>query len=589
MSGYPSSRSRLRPVTAFAAVAVLVLGTATPGARADTDRSGVVRTTYAVTASDGKTYRITNHLTREARSADGVRREYLLAWAGDASTNMASPYEPSPEPATTDQPDFLAVIDATVGSRHYGKVVNTVTVDDVFGNEPHHMQYQWRKGDKVYAGGLLSDITYVFDVKRLPEVTLSGVAPATATPCGSIPDAYQVLSDGTAYGTYLGGPDVAGPCRYTNGEVREGNGFGGTPGEIVRISPKGRVLAEAPAASAVSDGDTCVAIPALSKPSCANPHGLALREDLNRLLTGDYAEARNLLGGVLPSGIVRDTVRIFDTSDRNDPKLVSVSRLPNGPRVEPDDTLKERWGAMEAAVPHRRDHRGGFISTLNGVLYYAPDITVAKPAWRVVYDDYNAFKKVFPTDTPTSAIDGGSWIQVSPDDRYLYRLVMGGGWGSPGDVETGLLFSLDVKALLDSGRNVRCSLDTVAEVAAGGAERDCPRVVSVMPIRDNTFGGPHWATMDTLRLEGGKYRQADRTERIATSNYFLAGTGFGGDNRICMFTAGRRGELTVDSKFTDEAKGPGCLTFNRTSWPHGDTGHARPHGLLFAVADRDIR
>jgi hypothetical protein len=592
MLGLLTSRSRLRRVTAPVTVAVLILGTAASGVHADQKNPDILRTTYSVTAVDGQVHRITNHLTRDARPARnaGPRREWLLVWAGDASNNMASPYEPSPEAPTTDEPDFLAVVDATPGTRTYGKVVNTVTIDSVFGNEPHHMQYQWHKGDKVYAGGLLSDITFVFDVKRLPEVTLSGVVPATATPCGSIPDAYQVLADGSAYGTYLGGPDVPGPCRYTNGETREGNGFGGTPGEIVRISPDGRVLAEAPAASATSDGATCVSIPALSRPSCANPHGIAMREDLNRLLVGDFSEARNLLGGVLPEGVVRDTVRIFDIADRNNPKLVSVTRLPNGPRQEPHDTLKERWGAMEAAMPHRRPHRGGFISTLNGVVYYAPDITVAKPKWRVVYDDYNAFKKLFPTDTPTSSIDGGSWIQLSPDDRYLYRLVMGGGYGSPGEVNTGMLLALDVKALLAAGPRVKCSIDTVREVEAGGAERDCPKLVSVVPIKDDTYGGPHWATMDIFRADAsGKYRETDQAERIAVSNYFLAGTGTGGNNQVCMFNVGRRGELSVDRSFTDEQRKVGCLSFNRTSWPHGKTGHARPHGLLFAVADRDLR
>lgn len=34
---------------------------------------------------------------------------------------------------------------------------------------------------------------------------------------------------------------------------------------------------------------------------------------------------------------------------------------------------------------------------------------------------------------------------------------------------------------------------------------------------------------------------------------------------------------------------PGCLSFHRTTWPHRTTGHAQPHGLLVAVADRDFR
>ncbi len=59
---------------------------------------------------------------------------------------------------------------------------------------------------------------------------LSGVNLPTDTLCGSVPDAYWVLNDGTAYGTYMGGPDIPGPCLYTNGETRIGNGFAGHAG-----------------------------------------------------------------------------------------------------------------------------------------------------------------------------------------------------------------------------------------------------------------------------------------------------------------------------------------------------------------------
>ena len=38
----------------------------------------------------------------------------------------------------------------------------------------------------------------------------------------------------------MGGPDVTGPCRYSNGEVRTGNGYAGSPGEIVHIGRTAR-------------------------------------------------------------------------------------------------------------------------------------------------------------------------------------------------------------------------------------------------------------------------------------------------------------------------------------------------------------
>ena len=145
-----------------------------------------------------------------------------MVWAGDNNVldSTGKPSSPRcPKTVSTDLigqndllgPDFLAVIDATKGSPTYGKVVNTVTVGPLVENEPHHMQYVWHKGDHIFAGGLFTDVTYVVDVSKLPELKLKGVNLPTDTPCGSVPDAYWVLKDGTAYGTYMGGPDVPGP------------------------------------------------------------------------------------------------------------------------------------------------------------------------------------------------------------------------------------------------------------------------------------------------------------------------------------------------------------------------------------------
>lgn len=577
---------RLRRTAAVAATAVLLLGLAVVGTGTPAS-ADVVTTVSTVRGPDGQTYRITNHITREIQrelARDRQRHEWLLVWAGDASANQPNP--------TTTNPDFLAVVDATRSSRTYGHVVNTVTLSPVTGNEPHHMQYEWHKGDTVFAGGLLSDVTYAFDVKNLPEVRLRGVAPSTATPCGSAPDAFQVLADGTAYATYLGGPDVSGPCRYTDGQVRVGNGFAGSPGEIVHLSASGSVLSEAPAAGTTGDGDTCGNIPAIPQPSCANPHGIAVREDLNRLVVGDFAEARDLIGGVLPSGttIIRDTVRTFDISNRNAPKLVSVSHLPVGPREVPDPILGENYGAMETAVAHLPWDKGGFAATLNGAVFYAPDITSPNPQWREVFDDEAAFRSLFPVDTPTSAIDGGTWLYVSPDDHYLYHEVLGGGWGSPGDTHNGMLYVLDLRALFAAGTRSQCRIDTVAETTAGGAERDCPKLVSAVPIHDDTAGGPHWATADNFQLgRDGFYRESPQVSRIATSDYFVAATGTDGNHRVCMFTVSPSGKLTADTAFRDEVLGTPCVSFNRTNWPHGATGDARPHGLLFVVGDRDVR
>ncbi|WP_222948608.1 selenium-binding family protein [Micromonospora chalcea] len=581
----PQLRGPLRRAAHIGVIALVAVssGLVPPPAAAG---AAVRRVTSTVTGSDGQPYRITNHLTRTAQAAErpgAPARQWLLVWTGDAA----------PGPDGKPDPDFLAVVDATPGSPDYGRVANTVTVDSVFGNEPHHMQYTWRKGDKVYAGGLLSDTVYVFDVSRLPRVSLSGVTLPHDTPCGSVPDAFTVLRDGTAYGSYMGGPDVAGPCTYSDGQTRVGNGFAGSPGEVVRLGADGRVLAEMPAAKKTAeDPVSCPNQPALPVPTCANPHGIALREDLNRLVTSDFVEVRHVVAGLVTDpNLQRRTVRTYDISDRNRPRLLSLSYLPDGPRVD-DEYSREGLLAMEPAVTHQPRHKGAFVATGMGAVYYTPDITKRELTWRQVFDDATAFRRIYPRDTPTSAADGGSWLMVSPDDRFLFHTVMFGGNNSPAvNAESGMVYVLDIRRLLAAGSRTSCRIDTIAETVRGGAEPDCPALVSALPIVDTTLGGPHWGAMDTFRpVAGGKhFRQTDQVSRVVTSNYFVAPTGLDGDARICMALVDPAGRLTEDRAFRDEHTGRRCVSFDRTSWPHGDTGKANPHGLLFAVADAQLR
>jgi hypothetical protein len=593
----PPSRSRLRrivTVLALSAIATtLLLAVQQPAS------AGVRRIVSSVKGSDGKTYVATNHLVTAhlATRPHDPRREWLLVWAGDADQTG-----PPQTNAGAADPDFLAVVDATKGSRTYGKVVNTVTLTPLARNEPHHMQYVWHRGDRIYAGSMFADTVYVLDASRLPVLRLVGVNLAVDTPCGSVPDAFATLSDGTAYASYLGGPDVAGPCRYTNGEVRLGNGFAGSPGEIVRLGRDGRTIAEIPSATASGEDPAfCHNIPTLEPATCANPHGIQVREDLDRLIVSDFAEVRNYLDPdavQLDEFLLRDTVRIFDISNRNDPRLLSVSRMPEGPRVDELPALSEPRMVMETSVTNRPWHRGAFASTMaGGAIYYTPDITVAHPQWREVFDDTTAFKAFDQTGLLSGSNDGGSWLAVSPDDRFLFHTVMGSDPRLPQDVNTGLIYVLDIRKLLAAGRHTSCHIDTVAEVSQGGAERDCPALVSVLPLKGGVGGpqgrvpvGPHWAAMDNFRLGwDGRYHETSTIRRLATSNYFVSQGGIDGDHKVCMTSVSPAGSLSLDTSFRDEYGGGPCLDFNRDRWPHGSTGGARPHGVLFAVADADIR
>src|SRR3954447_6339334 len=120
----------------------------------------------------------------------------------------------------------------------YGKVVNFVQLPLPWGaeTEAHHMQYEWKDGQPIVAGGLFNDTTFVLGAEDIPNLKLKNIVPPQDTPGGTIPDAYDAVGDGRFIGTYMGGPEA---------------NFGGSPGEAVMFKPdaeKGLVLeSETPA------------------------------------------------------------------------------------------------------------------------------------------------------------------------------------------------------------------------------------------------------------------------------------------------------------------------------------------------------
>ncbi|TCP47892.1 hypothetical protein EV191_11197 [Tamaricihabitans halophyticus] len=565
--------------------------------------------------ADGKEYWVENHLVGNAGSAradgsDTGRKKWLLVWAGDENIADTAVDDVQNLPGSLGGgldkvkdalpgPDFLAVLDATEGSATYGEVVNTATVGPLVENEPHHMQYVWHKGDTIFAGGLFAATTYAFDVSALPELKLKGVSLPTQTPGGSVPDAYWVLEDGTAYGTYMGGPVAPGPYTYDNGQTVVSNGFAGSPGAVIRFDENAQVLSETSAATPGGDNEKlCVNLPRLGKPTCANPHGIQAREDLDTLVTSDYAEPRNIILDPVkqPSPYLRrPTVRTWDISDRNAPKLKSVSYLPDGPRAEDYDPLyAESRAVMETTVTNQPQHKGAFAQTMQGgAVFYTPDITAAEPQWRQVFDDGAANKAIHAGNDSIGASSNGGWIQTSPDDRFLYRAITGRQQGTLGPNDpgtTGGVYVLDIQRLLDAGEDVECSIDTKEQAERGGGA-DCPTVAGAVPINPGTPGaGPHWGAYDNFDLAAdGFYHETEQPKRLAVSNYFVARSGLDGDHKINMVNLGQDGSASLDETFRDEVTGEVGINFNRKSWPHGDFGNAKPHSELFVIADEDVK
>ncbi|WP_306991337.1 hypothetical protein [Amycolatopsis thermophila] len=596
---------------ALAAGAVTYTGT-TSSAYAD-----VQVKTDSKTGADGKQYWVENHLVGgdvdKIRSENnGQRKEWLLVWAGDENIADTAVKDVKNLPGTLagglnkvknalPGPDFLAVIDATKGSPTYGKVVNTATVGPLVENEPHHMQYVWHKGDTIYAGALFLAATYAFDVSALPELKLKGVSLPTQTLGGSVPDAYWVLKDGTAYGTYMGGPVAPGPYTYANGQTVVGNGFAGSPGEVVRFDQNAQVLSQTSAATPRGDNSKlCENLPTLGQPTCANPHGIQAREDLNTLVTSDYAEPRNIILDPVkqPSPYLRrPTVRTWDISDRNNPKLKSVSYLPDGPRGNDYDPLyAESRAVMETTVTNLPGHRGAFAQTMQGgAVFYTPDITKPDPHWYEVWDDGASGKALSANNDSVGASSNGGWIQTSPDDRFLYRAIQGRQKGTLGPDDpgtTGGFYALNIENLLAQGPDWAGPGIQTKEQARSGADNGVlPTLAGAAAINPGTPGaGPHWGAYDNFELgEDGFYHETTSPDRVAVSNYFVARSGLDGDHKVNIVNLTPDGRASVDQDFRDEFTGQVGINFNRKSWPHGDFGNAKPHSELFVVADADVK
>jgi len=273
--------------------------------------------------------------------------------------------------------------------------------------------------------------------------------------------------------------------------------------------------------------------------------------------------------------------------------MISLSRLPVGPRAPIDllPTFNEPRMVMEIVLTRQRHHKGAFASTMwGGAIFYTPDITVPNPQWREVFDDSTAYRTFNPEGFLMGGGDGGSWLGISPDDRFLFHTVIGTQVGIPTEVTRGLVYVLDVRKLIASGSRPRCKIDTMEEVSYGGNERDCPELADVMPVRDETNGGPHWAAFDNFtRGRDGFFRETNQVERLAVANYFVQPLEFDGNHKVCIVNVDRRGKLSVDRAFRDRVTGEACLDFDREVWPHGAAGPARPHGVLFAADPHAIR
>jgi hypothetical protein len=198
--------------------------------------------------------------------------------------------------------------------------------------------------------------------------------------------------------------------------------------------------------------------------------------------------------------------------------------LEAGPRGE------ENLGPLTAVgIPGRRTL---YVNTHDGGALYASDsLDLERPAFRLVYDFGAAAR-------PSGAA-------VTPDGRYYVTALAG----------RDQVIALDLKDPWRPQRAFR---------------------VPIPPQRDGAAGPSALA----MSADGGKIAVADYTMDVPA--YRLDG-----DRRVHMLRFDdETGALGIDERFRDEQTADVGVSFDRETWPHGDTGPARPHGLLFVAPVR---
>jgi hypothetical protein len=578
-----------------------------------------------------------------------AKPEYVVVWSGntnasdehkqqaesDAGTALADPLR-----ATSDKQDrFIPGLDAFVvvdarkhnvdgsDNPNYGKVANFVQVPLPWGieGEPHHMQYQWENGQPILAGGLFNDTTWVINVSKVPELSVQNTIAPQDTPNGTVPDAYDASGDGRLVGTYMGGPEY---------------NFAGSPGEVVTFKPdkdKGYVVSSEVAGGVPGARETgnpggipepCGQDEAAPLDTCSNPHGIQVRPDLNRMVTSDYGEPKMVVvDPVKPNGgqFFRPTVRVWDTSDVDQPKLVSVAHMPRGWRKPDENTMHNNRGIMENAKTWPDDgkfqdvlpSKGQFAEAMcGGGVFFTPDVTKLKGdstnQWHQVFDDDIALgaARNEPVDQmiqDEGPCEGGGWMQVSRNNRWLFHVVTGQAPNIENDTNHGqpvkIVYDVDIQPLIKSAQdgNVDCDLsrgidtdhdgkidlsaqDAVKQIAEGQQVADCPHLISTLTVNDSTSGGPHWAAIDNHSENAYGFPM-----RLTFSDYFVSRSGVDGNHHLYMVNIDpTTGKLSYDTTFRDELTHELGVNFNRHDWPgNPGAGYYKPHSMVWVCPPGD--
>ena len=286
---------------------------------------------------------------------------YLLVWAGDADRQNS---------------DFLAVLDADPTSPSYGKVLRTYPVRSR-GNEPQALLGAPRADRRVFASGVLTNRTFVFDVRQPLAARLVHIDEPGAGRRFGAPHDYVTLPNGHVLGT------CTDALRY-RGEPRE---ILGAPGGLVELDADGGFVREIPAAD-----------PAARHLIIA-PFGAAASPSLGRLVTTNagHGYAATTRSERMP-GI---SVQVWE---------LDGLRLQKTAILDADKRGEENLGPIMARFLQRKSVL--YVGTDQGSALYASDsIGSPSPVFQLAFD------------FGPGALGGGT--AITPDDRFLVEALGG--------------------------------------------------------------------------------------------------------------------------------------------------------------------
>ena len=222
-------------------------------------------------------------LAQEEHHESKRRREvkYLFVCAGDQARKS---------------PDFLAVVNFDEDSPSYGKVISTAPLPEpgATGNEFHHIGLS-ADGKVVACGGLLSVLkgqkeVFFWDISDPDAPKLISAADP---PLSAITDDFYALPDGGFLVTMMGGAQ------------------GHAPGRVAEFDGQLNLVREHPD-NPPDDG--------------FNPHGIAVRPEINLMVTSDFICPSTTLNA-MPGGLdLRGSVRVWDLKRR---EILRTIAIPN--------------------------------------------------------------------------------------------------------------------------------------------------------------------------------------------------------------------------------------------------------------------